>query len=442
MTATLLTCWRALVQRTPDALAVIDGATGRRWSRAELAAVAEEWSRSVAAKHSLAGRRVLVAEPNGAAWFHVFLGLLQLGAIPIPADSTEPAAALAEQARGIRTAALWHAGALHPFSGSVRHRRGDLCLFKLTSGSTGVPKALPFTHAQMLADGRQVCASMGIGPDDLNLAVIPLGHSYGLGNLVVPLLAQGTPVVCAASPLPQALAADIARWHPTVFPAVPTLLHAMVRSEIDPARLASLRLVVSAGAALPAELAAEFAAKFGRRVHNFYGASETGGICYDRTGEATLTGASVGTPMVGVRLHFRTGHRFTIESAAVGGTGRFSPADRGALNATGELTLLGRTGRTVKIGGRRLDLAEVENALLALPGVRAACVLPHPQRPDALAAAVASSHSGGELRALLAAKLAPWKIPAHILPLNEFPVTERGKTDRKAVGRLLDQGSR
>jgi len=437
MTATLLTCWRALVERDPAALAVVDGATGRRWSRAELAAVAEDWSRTVAAGHDLAGRRVLVAEPNGAQWFHVFLGLLQLGAIPIPADSTEPAAALAEQARGLRAAALWHAGTLHPFSGATRHRRDDLCLFKLTSGSTGVPKALPFTHAQMLADGRQVCASMGIGPDDLNLAVIPLGHSYGLGNLVVPLLDQGTPLLCVASPLPQALATDIARWRPTVFPAVPTLLRALVRSDIAPSQLASLRLVISAGAVLAPELAAEFAVKFGRRIHNFYGASETGGICYDRTGEATLTGANVGTPMSGVRLRFRSGRRFAVESAAVGGTGRFSPADRGELDAAGGLVLLGRAGRTVKIGGRRLDLAEVEKALLALPGVRAACVLPHPQRPDALAAAVACDRTGAALRAELGARLAPWKIPAHILPLAELPVTERGKTDRRAVEALL-----
>ena len=441
MTATLLTCWGTLVQREPAALAVIDGATGRRWSRAELAAVSDEWSRSVAAGHNLAGRHVLVAEPNGSRWFHVFLGLLRLGAIPIPADSTEPAGALAEQARGLRAAALWHAGALHPFSGATRHRRHNLCLFKLTSGSTGVPKALPFTHTQMLADGRQVCASMGIASGDLNLAVIPLGHSYGLGNLVVPLLEQGTPLVCVASPLPQALAADIARWRPTVFPAVPTLLRALVRSEIAPAQFASLRLVISAGAALPAELAAEFVAKFDRRIHNFYGASETGGICYDRTGEATLTGRSVGAPMEGVRLRFRAGHRFTIESAAVGGTGRFSPADRGRLDAAGELVLLGRAGRTVKIAGRRLDLAEVEHALLALPGVRAACVLPHPQRTDALAAAIASDRSGAELRAQLQARLAPWKIPAHILSRPDLPVTERGKTDRRAVEKLLAPGS-
>ena len=440
MTATLLTCWRALVQHGPAALALIDGATGRRWSRGELATAADNWATAHGRAASLAGRRVLVAEPNGAQWFHVVLGLLQLGAIPIPADSTEPATALAAQAQALRATVLWHAGALHPFSGATRHRRGDLCLFKLTSGSTGVPKALPFTHAQMLADGRQICTSMGIVPGDLNLAVIPLGHSYGLGNLVVPLLDQGTPLVCVASPLPQALATDIARWRPTVFPAVPTLLRAMVRSEIDPAQLTSLRLVVSAGAALAPELAAEFAAKFGRRIHNFYGASETGGICYDHTGEATLTGRSVGIPMKGVLLRFRGGQRFTIESAAVGGDGRFSPADRGALNDTGELALLGRIGRTVKIGGRRLDLAEVEHALLALPGVRAACVLPHPQRTDALAAAVASDRSGSELRTALGDRLAPWKIPARILVRDELPVTERGKTDRRAVEALLRAG--
>lgn len=433
----LLDRWRETVRRAPAALAVIDGASGRRWSRAELAATAEVWCREHAAAHALAGRRVLLTEPNGAAWFHVFLGLLAAGAIPIPADSTEPAAALVAQARNLRVAALWHAGALSPFPGSSRHRRSELCLFKLTSGSMGVPKALAFTHAQMLADGRQICASMGIASDDLNLAVIPLGHSYGLGNLVVPLLAQGTPLVCVASPLPQALAADIARWRPTVFPAVPTLLRALVRSDIEPAQLASLRLVVSAGAALPPELATAFAAKFGKGVHNFYGASETGGICYDRTGEATLTGRSVGTPLEGVRLVIRRGQRFSVASPAVGGRGRFTPADRGELDPAGELRLLGRTGRTVKIAGRRLDLAEVEQALLALPGVRTACVFAHPQRTDALAAAVASERAGTELRAELAARLAPWKVPARILALAELPTTERGKTDRRAVEQLF-----
>lgn len=439
MAETLLTCWQATVRRAPDALAVIDGATGRRWSRGQLAAASQAWSQTAPAGNALAGRRVLVAEPNGPGWLQVFLGLLQLGAIPVPADSTEPAAALAEQAHALRAAALWHAGSLHPIPGATRHRRCGLCLVKLTSGSTGTPKALPFTHAQMLADSRQICAAMSIGPADLNLAVIPLGHSYGLGSLVVPLLDQGTAMVCVASPLPQALAADCARWRPTVFPCVPTLLRAMVRSELDPAQLASLRLVISAGATLPPEVATAFAERFHQRVHGFYGASETGGICYDRTGDASLTGRSVGTPLGGVRLQWRRGNRFTVVSPAVGGNGSFSPADRAELSSAAELVLLGRTGRTVKIAGRRLDLAEVENALCALPGVRAACVLAHPQRPDALMAAVASDRRGAELRTELAARLAPWKIPARILALPDLPVTERGKTDRTAVAEQLRQ---
>jgi acyl-coenzyme A synthetase/AMP-(fatty) acid ligase len=281
---------------------------------------------------------------------------------------------------------------------------------------------------------------MDIQPGDLNLAVIPLGHSYGLGNLVVPLLAQGTALVCAASPLPNVLAADCARWRPTVFPAVPTLLRALVQADADPAAFASLRLVISAGAPLAPEVAAAFAKRFGRRVHGFYGTTETGGISYDRTGEATLSGRSVGPPMTGVRLEWRRGRRFVVESAAVMGRGRFSPADGGELNELGELVLRGRTGRLVKIAGRRLNLAEIETALRAVPGVRDAHAIAHPARADALAAAVAAELTPAELRRQLGARLAAWKIPERLLVLPEFPHTVRGKIDRRRLEALLSAG--
>ena len=135
-----------------------------------------------------------------------------------------------------------------------------------------------------------------------------------------------------------------------------------------------------------------------------------------------------------------TGRRWSrteLASAAVGRSGHFSPPDRAAPGPDSELVLLGRTGRTVKIAGRRLDLAEVENALRALPGVRAAAVLAHPQRPDALAAAVAADRPGAVLRAALSARLAPWKIPARILAVAELPVTARGEIDRRAIENLL-----
>jgi acyl-coenzyme A synthetase/AMP-(fatty) acid ligase len=430
-------CWQKTVRRAPDALAVVDEETGRAWTRAELESAASTWLARHGPGSSLGGRFVLMADPNGASWFHVFLGLLRAGAIPVPADATEPAATLMETARTVGCAWIWHGGRLEPVASPPAVRRRDLCLVKLTSGSTGAPRARPFTHAQMLGDGRQVCATMGIRPDDLNLAVIPLGHSYGLGNLVVPLIAQGTALVCAASPLPNVLATECARWRPTVFPAVPTLLRALVRADVDTGAFSSLRLVISAGSVLPPCDAAAFAEKFGRRVHGFYGTSETGGISYDRSGAATLAGRSVGAPMEGVALHWRQRRRFSVESAAVMGTGSFSPADRGQINEFGELVLLGRAGRLVKIAGRRLDLAEIECSLKAVPGVRDACAMAHPALADALAAAVATDLSPAVVRQALRATLAPWKIPKRLLALPEFPHTARGKTDRRRIEALL-----
>jgi acyl-coenzyme A synthetase/AMP-(fatty) acid ligase len=327
--------------------------------------------------------------------------------------------------------------------------RDERRLVKLTSGSTGTPRALAFSDAQMLADGRQICSGMNIGPEDVNFGLIPFGHSYGLGNLVMPLFAQGTAIVCGAAAFPHAIAAAMARWRPTVFPAVPALLRALAVSDVLPSQLASLRTVISAGAPLTPEIAAAFQARFNCAIHSFYGSSETGGITYDRTGAAARTGRSVGTPLPGVRLVFGPAGRFTVESAAVftlgnrrrrtaAGLGVHCPADIGALTAEGELALLGRAGRFVKIAGRRLNLAEIEHALKRLPGVRDALVMAHPDRADALAAAVATEQRADTIRVALREKLATWKIPKKIVTLPAFPLTARGKTDTGQVRELID----
>ena len=77
-------------------------------------------------------------------------------------------------------------------------------LLKLTSGSTGLPKAVLTTEVQLLADTEQIVSAMGITAADVQLAAIPLSHAYGFGNLVMPLLLQGTPIVLRESFLPHA----------------------------------------------------------------------------------------------------------------------------------------------------------------------------------------------------------------------------------------------
>ena len=436
MTETVLAHWTRLVHAQPDALALIEAADGHAWTRAALDAEADTWR--AALTEGVAGRRVTFALPNGAPWIAVFLGLLKAGAIPVPLDPAEPVTSQLQLAASARAPFAWLNSRLTPIqSNPIGYFGSGACLVKLTSGSTGRPRALAFTDAQMLADGRQVCASMGITATDVNFAVIPLGHSYGLGNLVMPLLTQGTPLVCASVPLPHVLAADIARWQPTVFPAVPALLRTLAQADLPGDALASLRTVISAGTPLPSDIAQAFFQKFNLRPHSFYGSSETGGITYDRTGEATLAGRSVGTPLEGVTLTPTRDGRIRVTSAAVRGRGSYSPADRATFNEQGELVLQGRTGRLVKIAGRRLDLGDLERTLRTLPGVRDAYVSLHPQTPDELAAVLATSRDAPAVRALLRHELATWKIPRRLVVVAEFPVTARGKPDTTALKKLL-----
>ncbi|HEY1107647.1 MAG TPA: class I adenylate-forming enzyme family protein [Opitutaceae bacterium] len=446
MSATLLAAWEKTVRRAPEAVALIDAATGVTWTRRAIDEAASAWHVQNGA--NLNGVTVVLAEANGVGWLTVFIGLLRAGAVIAALDPGEPVVAQQAMSRAIGAGWRWTGTALERVSEKPRRARdGRRRLLKLTSGSTGTPKALAFTDAQMLADGRQVCASMGIGPEDMNLGLIPFGHSYGLGNLVLPLLQQGSAILANVTPLPQVLADAVQRWRPTVFPAVPALLRVLTLADVPPEKLSSLRTIISAGAPLAPDVAQAFRAKFGRSVHNFYGSSETGGISYDRTGDAALTGRSVGTPLDGVTLRWGRGGRFTVASAAVmtlgnrrrsaAGLGEFQMADIGQQTELGELKLIGRVGRVVKIAGRRLDLGEVEGAIKGLPGVRDALVTPYAGRAESLAAAVATERDAEALRAVLREKLAPWKIPKKIVVLPVFPLTARGKTDTARLRALL-----
>jgi len=445
-TGELLRSWSRTVLRHGDRAAVIDAASGAATSFRELEGLAEiEATRFAEAFGPVRGRILVFARPNGATWFAAFLALRKLGGIAVALEPGGPR----EHARAI-AARLGAAGLIlgdtcERLGRSRRCAGAELCLFKLTSGSTGAPRALPFTDAEMLADGRQIAATMGIRSRDTNYALIPFGHSYGLGNLVFPLLDQGTAAVCGTVPLPHAVAEEIRRFQPTVWPTVPAVLRALAASGVPAAALAPLRLVISAGSFLPPEVSREFHARFGRTVHNFYGSSETGGIAYDRTGVATASGRAVGRPMRGVSLQLAPSGRVAVTSASafsVGnrrGPGRVLLADHGRIEPNGELVLLGRAGRFAKIAGRRIGFGEIELALRALPGVEQVFVTALPGPEPVLAAAVQSVRPVGELRAELTARLPHWKVPKRLVCWPQFPITPRGKPDSSALTAALGQ---
>lgn len=331
----------------------------------------------------------------------------------------------------------------------------DAAVVKLTSGSTGLPRGIATSAEELVADDAALSATMGLCPGDRYLAAIPMSHSYGLSSLAIPALARGALlVVPEAGGLPDPFAAAAAAGA-TFFPTVPAYLDALLRSSAPPAVPLSLRLVITAGAPLSAETSARFREATGLPVHVFYGASECGGICFDREGGAAERG-TVGEPVLGVNVVLAGENGpgsacgvVTVRSTAVASSyvpdgdrrlqdGCFIASDLGTFKG-GELALLGRTDDLVNIRGKKVNPREVESVLGRFPGVDEVAVfgitLPH--RKDQLLRAVVASRSGcvqaEEVRAFCHAHLSAHKVPRSIILVAEMPRNARGKLDRGAL---------
>jgi acyl-CoA synthetase (AMP-forming)/AMP-acid ligase II len=338
--------------------------------------------------------------------------------------------------------------------------RGAAAL-KVTSGSTGLPKATFTRESQLVADSVHITAAMGIRPDDTQIAAIPLSHAYGLGNLAIPVLIQGTAIVLRDAFVPQQVAADAATIGARVFHGVPFMYAHFAANPSAVPWPPTLNALISAGAPLDPATVHAFARAFGIKVHSFYGTSETGGIAYDDSDD--LDGAvTVGRPFPNVTVTLRSedgapldGGRVHVASVAVSsgyagkaGTaedftgGGFLTGDFGRFDARGRLTLTGRASSFINVAGRKVQPEEVEQVLRSMAGVGDVRVLGvadalRGQQIVACVVAGAPALTAGAVRAFCAARLAAYKVPRTIVWLEGIPLTERGKTDRAKLEALV-----
>jgi long-chain acyl-CoA synthetase len=269
-----------------------------------------------------------------------------------------------------------------------------------------------------------------------------------LSSAVLPALRRGSLLVLSDDAGPWGPLAAARALGATVFPTVPVYLHAIASLADPPPWPETIRRVISAGATLRPETAARFREVYGPCAHVFYGASESGGICYDRTGDAALRG-TVGTPLDGVRVDIEEG-AVRVRSEAVGlgyvpaakaslRDGRFVTADLGAWTADGELELLGRADAMINAGGKKVQPAEVESVLRAMPGVRDVVVfgVPCGVGEREIVRAVIACDTGRiayvEVTAWCRDRLAAHKVPRSIVFVEVIPRTPRGKIDRAAL---------
>ncbi len=331
-------------------------------------------------------------------------------------------------------------------------RHAPAAVLKLTSGSTGEPRATCSEERHLIADVQQIADAMDIGPRTRQLGVIPLSHSYGFSNLLLPLLWQGSPLLLRQQFVPTQVGPDITDGALATFAGVPFMFEHLARHQTLPP-LPSLRLVLSAGARLPFETVTAFHAVTGLKVRSFYGSSETGGICFDAS-DALDSRVPVGQAMGDTHVELvadpdapEGSGRVRVSGPAVidryaGDTGdridgAYLTGDYARMDANGTVVLVGRLPSFVNVAGRKVQPQEVEAAIRALPGVRDAVAvgIDDSVRGQALAACVESDHpwDARTLREALAPHLAPHKLPRVVITVQRLPLTDRGKIDRAAV---------
>jgi long-chain acyl-CoA synthetase len=451
-----------LVARTPERPLVVS--PRRHATDGDVDGLASAIARRLTEKRLPPRGLAALRAANGPGFLAGWLGVRRAGLVPILHDASTPESEsirisdeLGAAARVIAPAWPESETAVHVDGFPAHAERpfrvlpAETGAVKLTSGSTGRPRGVVATSAALAADDAQLAASMGLGDGERLLAMVPLSHSYGLSSLAVPALTRGWPLIVAEERGPLAPLLAGAACGATFLPAVPAWLTALVRLAEPPPLPSTLRLVISAGAPLPAETAARFRAQFGQPVHVFYGASECGGISYDREGGAAERG-TVGTPVEGVAIALDSDGRVTVRSAAVA-TGAIPEDDARIRDGSflagdlatwdgGELRLRGRVDDLVIVKGKNVDPREVEAVLRELRGVEDVAVLgvAKPGRGEpTLRAAIAcrpGALSYDEVVAWCRDRLAEHKVPKNVVFLAELPRTERGKLDRAALASI------
>jgi long-chain acyl-CoA synthetase len=468
----ILQAFGLLARRSP--LAPLVATPERRATVEDVEALARAAGRVLAGMPLAPGAAIGLAAPNGPGMLASLLAMRQAGLAAVLLDSQTPDSEALRTVQALGAAGIFRCRTGWPqgpedwiltvaptastASVSSLHPSG-IAVVKLTSGSTGAPRGIATPAEALVADDAALAITMGFQDDDRLLATIPLSHSYGLSSLAMPALMRGTLLILPEEHRVFDPFDAAARTGATVFPTVPAVLDALLRLNEPPALPASLRLVLTAGAPLSPATAIRFRETFGLPVHVFYGASECGGICYDREGTAGERG-TVGTPVEGVRVDLEPventededGGMVTVRSPAVASGylpegddrltgGRFVNGDL-AVWKDGELVLSGRADNQINIKGKKVNPREVETVIGQLPGVLEVAVLamPRPERSDLVLRAVVACLPGSltveEIVAWCRPRLSPHKVPRSIVLVPELPRNTRGKLDRQELQML------
>jgi acyl-CoA synthetase (AMP-forming)/AMP-acid ligase II/acyl carrier protein len=335
----------------------------------------------------------------------------------------------------------------------------------LTSGSTGRAKRVPLTHHNVCTSARDVCRSIKLSVDDRCLSMWELFHVGGLVDLLLAPLHSGGVVIATQGFNTAGFFDALEQSRPTWFQAVPTALGEMTlyaKRQGKDCHRSSLRLIRSVAAALSPALMVETEQIFGVPVLQTFGMTEAGPLITSTSLDAERiqgsVGRSCGTEVAIFDPDWSLQSTGSEGEVAIRGPnvfagyeadptanaeafrdGWFRTGDLGRIDAAGNLFLTGRIKELVNRGGEKVNLREVDDALLRLSHVQEAASFPVPHRTlgEDVAAAVVLRQgmvtTSEALRASLADQLAAFKIPRRILVVEALPRNAVGKIDRRVL---------
>ena len=358
----------------------------------------------------------------------------------------------------------------------------DLAALFYTSGSTGLPKAVATTHANIIAGAESVKSYIGNNADDVILAILPLSFDAGFSQLTTGFL-SGASIVLQDYLLPNDISRACARHGVTGITGVPAIWTATLAAKWEEAARKRIRYFANTGGHLPYERILQLMELFpNARPFPMYGLTEAFRSAYLPPEMVHVKKGSMGRAIPGATLCVvdengeecspgvpgelvhagptvaagywnnpeETGLRFRSAPAAlrrrgISGTVVFS-GDLVEADEEGYLYYKGRGDAQIKISGHRISFAEIEDVALTHPAVRACVAAGHKrdQAPDPVLVLFVEGEGEDlreELEALLRAELPSYTVPSEIVLCERLIVNNNGKYDaRRMIAEHFEKG--
>lgn len=435
------------------------------------------------------GDRVLLRVGNSVDFPILFFASLALGAIPVPtsamltpgevrylADDLEPAAICASDELGgdlpapysVVTQTEFQGFATLPPAEYAATHCDDPAYIVYTSGTGGKPKGVLHAHRAAFARRMMWRGWYGLHPDDVILHAGAFNWTYTLGTGLTDPWAIGASTILYDGPADPGVWARIAaQYRPSIFAAVPGVYRQLLKSgENLNVSMASLRHGLSAGEKLPRQVERDWRGAAGKPIYEALGMSEISTYISASPETPPRTGR-VGRPQPGRRVAILTDGReiapvdtpgmlavsrrdpglmlgywrrpYDTDAAFVGEW--FLTGDRAEMDADGFIRHLGRSDDVMNAQGYRVSSQEVEDILVAFPGITeaAAVELPVADGVSVIAAVVPGTDDAARAEAILdycSNRLARYKCPRKVLWVEALPRNRNGKILRRA---LIDQ---